>query len=298
MSSPQKTSPWLKGGIAIAAVIGITVLIVLLISHFDKKKPASTTPQPSSNGSNGSSVQSAAPMPSHMPPPATPPSTGPACGCVSGVAYGAEYTDIHPLQTLTAANMKGCKNTSAANYDANPNAVPTVDGCQHKVYGCTDERAWNYSRWANTSYAGACWYPAAIHGCTDPKAFNYDAKAEVDDGSCIPRIAGCTSIYAANYNPHANTSDDSCIPFKLGCTDPKARNYDDMATIDDGGCANPGRTGCTALPAANYDRFAKFDDGTCCGKRDGMIQCGNPFSKTVADPATVREAGDCSFCSE
>jgi hypothetical protein len=50
-----------------------------------------------------------------------------------------------------------------------------------------------------------------VPGCTDKDAFNYNAKATVDDGSCIEKIFGCTKTTAINYNSDANTDDGSCI---------------------------------------------------------------------------------------
>ena len=52
---------------------------------------------------------------------------------------------------------------------------------------------------------------ADVPGCTDKDAFNYNAKATVDDGSCIEKIFGCTKTTAINYNSDANTDDGSCI---------------------------------------------------------------------------------------
>jgi len=295
---------WLKG-VAIFGIFALVVAgVVALIVELKKKKPTPVTPptpapSPSPSGTLvGAPAQGAygAAAPGPMSFPAPVPSS--ACGCTSGVGYGSEFTDVHPLQQLSPLNMKGCKRADAANYVADDRAVPTIDGCQKKIFGCTDSRAFDWRRDANTDYKGACHYPAKIHGCTDPSAFNYDSMAVVENGTCIPRVPGCTSIYASNFNSYANTDDSSCVPFKLGCTDKTARNFDDSASINDGSCVSPGKTGCTALAASNYDRFAQYDSGNCCGQRQGSIQCGNPFSKAGTDAATLAAGGDCSFCSE
>lgn len=310
-STSQKTA------VGIGVVVGLLLLAALvigLIVALKKHKPAPAPPPSSNPGTStaitgqlgnamayatnalvgqGGGLSPVAPKPKPRP---IAPSVGPGCGC-SGVSYGERFTDIHPLEVIGPMVQKGCKRADAANYDAADHTVPANDACQEKIFGCTDEKAWNYMPWANTSYPGACWYPAKKHGCTDKGAFNYDPTAEVDNGSCIPRVSGCTSLYAANYNPYANTDDGSCVPFKLGCTNPSSTNFDPDATIDSGECVGPGKTGCTVLGFDNYDRFARFDDGSCCGKRDGMIQCGNPFMKGQPDPSTVKSAGDCSFCA-
>lgn len=295
MSSTQK-----KGWIIPVAFVGLAALVgtIVWIMHEEKKKKENSTttpstplvPAPSTNGlptltrnglvsmiptqSLGNALKPIVPLP---------PTSG--CGCVAGVGYGSQYGESHPLENVSSLNQKGCKNRDSANYDSDDRSVPVVDGCMKKIFGCTDERAWNYNKFANTDYPGACWYPQEPHGCTDKSAFNYDPKAKVDNGSCIPRVAGCTSIYAANYNPHANTDDGSCIPFRMGCTSPEAANYNPDATVDDNSCVAPGRMGCGAISALNYDRFAAVDNGTCCGKQQ-MMSCNAP------SPA----GQDCAFC--
>ncbi len=288
-------------GIVVGLLALALIVIGLIVALKKEKKPAPTT-VPSTNllPTTSTAITVAAPPSGQAVVAQVPiaPSVAAGCGCSPGVGYGAEYLENHPLQQTGPLVHKGCKRADAANYDGSYNSVPTIDGCQEKIFGCTDEHAWNYMPWANTTYPGACWYPPKKHGCTDKNAFNYDPRAQVDNGSCIPRIAGCTSIYAANYNPHANTDDGSCVAFRLGCTNPSSTNYDPDATIDSGECVSPGKTGCTVLGFDNYDQFARFDDGSCCGKRDGMIQCGNPFMNADVDPATAQTAGDCGFCAK
>jgi len=294
---------WLKG-VAVFGILALLVAgIVALIVELKKKKPTPVTPTPAPSPSPSGTLVGAqgaygAAAPAPMPAPFIPPVPSSACGCTSGVGYGSEFTDVHPLQQLSPLNMKGCKRADAANYVADDRAVPTVDGCQKKIFGCTDSRAFDWRRDANTSYPNACHYPAKIHGCTDPSAFNYDPRAEISNNTCIPRVPGCTSIYAANFNPMANFDTGECVQFKLGCTDKTARNFDDSASVDDGSCVSPGKTGCTALAAMNFDKMAQYDNGSCCNKRQGSIQCGNPFSKAGTDAATLAAGGDCSFCSE
>ena len=307
MNSSSSSS---KTAVSVGLIVGVLALAALAIALIVALKKPKPAPAPSPAGppltpTAGTSTAITLPGggfyaagPSRVvPKPAIAPSVAAGCGCSPGVGYGDRFTDIHSLEVIGPMVQKGCKRADAANFDPADHTVPTNDGCQEKIFGCTDERAWNYMPWANTAYPGACWYPAKKHGCTDKNAFNYDPTAEIDNGSCIPRVSGCTSLYAANYNPYANTDDGSCVPFKLGCTNPSSTNYDPDATVDSGECVSPGKAGCTVLGYDNYDRFARFNDGSCCGKRDGMLQCGNPFSKSEPDVVTQKEAGDCSFCA-
>ena len=48
-----------------------------------------------------------------------------------------------------------------------------------------------------------CFIP--VYGCTDPKAFNYDKKANTNDGSCVPRAYGCPDPTHPDYDELANT---------------------------------------------------------------------------------------------
>lgn len=150
--------------------------------------------------------------------------------------YGENYAYVNPLENTCIANQKGCKAYDRANFNPDPTTAPQIDGCRRKIYGCTDSKAWNYNRFANTDYPGACFYKIEKRGCTNPNAFNYDPYAIVDDESCIPRTFGCTDLYAANYDPAANTDDGTCVPFRIGCTKETAKNYDPFATINDGAC--------------------------------------------------------------
>ncbi len=44
----------------------------------------------------------------------------------------------------------------------------------------------------------------------DTASTNYNSNANMDNGSCNPKVYGCTNPDALNYNPDANVDDGSC----------------------------------------------------------------------------------------
>ena len=94
-----------------------------------------------------------------------------------------------------------------------------------------------------------------VHGCMDQNAFNYNAEANIDDGSCYPKVYGCMNPNSYSYNDYdgdgignpltgidgidVNTENNLCHPFIYGCLDTVALNYNPEANTDDGTCEYP-----------------------------------------------------------
>jgi hypothetical protein len=143
------------------------------------------------------------------------------------------------------------------------------------VFGCTDTSAFNYNPAANVD-DGSC--VPKIFGCINPDAINFNPTANTDDGSCI--IEGCTNPAATNYNPDANQDDGSCTIF--GCTDSTAFNYNPDANVNDGSCV-PKIFGCTDSNAINFDATANTDNGTCISFVHGCMDSNNVSYNPMAN---------------
>ena len=112
----------------------------------------------------------------------------------------------------------------------------------------------NYNAKANVD-DGSC----LVLGCTDPTAYNYDENANADDGSCL--VLGCTDPNAFNYDENANVDDGtSCVDKVFGCMSDLAVNYNPDANTNDNTCSFDG---CTDSTASNYNSLATEDDGSC-----------------------------------
>jgi hypothetical protein len=162
----------------------------------------------------------------------------------------------------------------------NPVANANVDDGSCIYTGCMDEEADNYASWA--TFEGII-DPCLYGGCTDIDSFNYDPSANVDDGSCIPKVEGCTnSAYLEYWNFDAladtialqeavpNVNNGSCLTLIIyGCTNESAYNYNASANVNYEGANNfvnpcvPYNYGCTDSTMFNYDETANYDDGTC-----------------------------------
>ena len=111
---------------------------------------------------------------------------------------------------------------------------------------------------------------------------NFDSNANVDDGSCVPKVYGCIDPRAFNFDSFANVDDGSCMI--LGCTHPNASNVDYLANVDNGSCRI---LGCTNTRAANYLASATDDDGLCV-----ILGCLNRYS-VLFDRHANTDDGSC-----
>ena len=226
-------------------------------------------------------------------------------GTCQVVVYGC--TDATALNYNPLANTNdnscipyiyGCMDTTMWNY--NPLANTDNGTCIPFIYGCTDAAASNYNPLANTNDNSCYYFPGctdplylefwtqgftadydngscqtiAVYGCMDILSFNYDSLANIDDGSCVPKIFGCMDdgtlidydgdgLPALNYNPLANTENGSCITKVFGCTDPTMFNYDPLANVDNGSCI-PFIYGCMDTTMFNYDPLANTQPANSC----------------------------------
>ena len=106
--------------------------------------------------------------------------------------------------------------------------------CEPFIYGCLDEKAFNYNVEANTADENNPCEPF-VYGCMDPTQFNFDINVNTDDGSCIEYVYGCTDPEAFNYDELANTN-VGCESYVYGCVNPTAFNYNPAANTDNGSC--------------------------------------------------------------
>lgn len=146
---------------------------------------------------------------------------------------------------------------------------PEISSCSYgkpivtlEVLGCTDRNFFNWNPEANVD-DGSC--VPKVYGCIHPLALNYNPGANVDNGACIMPVMGCTDSNAINFNPSANVNDGSCIAKIPGCTDPTAVNYDPTANFNDGSCVTR-VNGCTDINSINYNPLANYDNGSCIPK--------------------------------
>ncbi|MBS1686228.1 MAG: hypothetical protein JSS76_15900, partial [Bacteroidetes bacterium] len=63
-----------------------------------------------------------------------------------------------------------------------------------------------------------------------------NAQANVNNGTCIPKVYGCTDTGSINYNAQANVNNGTCIPKIYGVMDTACRNYNPQANVNSGVC--------------------------------------------------------------
>lgn len=133
---------------------------------------------------------------------------------LSGVnSYKVAVEGKHRSNSGTSMASPMVAGVAALYFEKNPDAswlevaeVLRRTAKQDTFTGTTPNDVWGYGK---LNGFRAMLYDAVL-GCTDTAAFNYNPLANIDDGSCVPKIYGCTDSLAANYNPGANIDDGSC----------------------------------------------------------------------------------------
>ena len=205
-----------------------------------------------------------------------------SCGIVDDCG---DSTGFPNSQAPMCANVQGCIDPTAVNYD--PNATNDDGTCYYNP-GCNDPSACNYDSLADYD-DGSC-QPTSF-ACGEATADNYNSSAgvnpcvAVDNASCVWQ--GCDDPTANNYDPQVNLNNNTCTydPIDVyGCTDATASNYDPNANIDDGSCVGMPVFGCTNQAATNYNSLATNDDGSCAYADVSCDSCNDGYPTSSWEP--------------
>ena len=236
-----------------------------------------------------------------------------------------------------SAEITGCTDPTACNYDNNPttdsdNTLCTfVDGicesCEsglivdndsdndgicdaNEIPGCRDENACNYNTSA-TDDDGTCVFAAGCETCSgesDGTGSVIDNDSD-DDGVCdANEVTGCTDPAACNYDSDPTTdSDPTLCTFVDGvCETCEAGLIVDNDSDDDGVCDANEVTGCTDPAACNYDSdpttdsdpaLCTFVDGVCETCEAGLIVDNDSDDDGVCDANEVTGCTDPTACN-
>ncbi len=179
--------------------------------------------------------------------------------------------DVGATEMIQTIHQKAKKDTFTGQVENNTYGYGKLDAypllLHNFIYGCTDSNAFNYNPNANVDN-GSC--IPKVFGCLDTASINYNANANTSDSSCIPKVYGCTDSNAFNFNPNANVDNGSCIPKIFGCLDTASINYNPSANTSDSSCI-PKVYGCTDSNAFNYNPSANVDNGSCIPKVFGCM---------------------------
>ena len=198
----------------------------------------------------------------------------PTKGCRSSTAlnYNSEAV-IDDLEYPCIEPVSGCT-VSSISYDGVESGTTAYRSgyyaSSNSVRGKIPETAYNgpavvnYNPSANVN-SGCI---VAIEGCMDPGALNYDSQATIDSNSwCIPRIIGCMNPESPAFNPVATIPNASaCVLYRKGCMNKWALNYDPRATVDYVCSFKPGgyNEGCLNPLALNFGCKRNLGQTTPC----------------------------------
>ena len=124
------------------------------------------------------------------------------------VSYFLLFLSIFFLTGNVYARRGCCSHHGGVSSSCRGGMIVCNDGSTSPTCGCEGGSTNSGSSSSSSSYYQA---PKIIYGCTNKDSLNYNAKANVDDGSCVAKVMGCTDYSAQNYNSDANTSDGSCL---------------------------------------------------------------------------------------
>jgi len=190
---------------------------------------------------------------------------------------------------LPKDHLPGCMFPGAWNY--NPSARQPTD-CYYHVLGCTDSRALNFNKEADTT-DNSCILPTV--GCTvkDTEADNsyvgvdtntpgYQSRWYGYPARAVGRVERPNYAAVTNYNSLANVL-GGCIVAIEGCMDSSAVNYDKWATVNGNTWCIPSVSGCM-MPSWQQASYNLYGSGQHPHFRDGGAANYNPAA-TVHDKA-------------
>jgi hypothetical protein len=214
-----------------------------------------------------------------------------------------------------SAEISGCKDASACNYDATPttdtdNTVCTYPtGCE----SCSGETNGTGVVLSNDDDDDGICNGDEIPGCINPIACNFNENATDGDDSCLfatspcdscsgendgtgtvltndddgdgvcnsDEVAGCMSATACNFNPQATDENGSCVFANGNCE--VCQGDGGVAVLDadgDGICDNDEISGCQDVSACNYNENATDDGGNCVYANLNCAICSGPIDGT------------------
>jgi len=230
--------------------------------------------------------------------------------CIPNSGGGFVFIDSDGDGICNAAEIPGCTNPSACNF--NVNATQNNGSCLLPEPGCT-VCSGSALVIIDTDGDGVsnC---EEIFGCTNPVACNFDALATENNGSCLIAEANCTRCLNV-FGQWVlliidNDNDGVCNADELpGCTNPLACNFNPLATDNNGSCIIPTANcnicnstgtgllivdtdfdgicnaneipGCTSSTACNFNANATDDNGTCLFVTPNCTNCFNGQLVTI-----------------
>jgi len=235
---------------------------------------------------------------------------------------------------LSAAQVLGCTDATACNYDATANCDNST--CIFETACDTDPCTGGGIQVWDTTTCACALQTATVSGCSDATACNFDPLANCLDTSCIyetacdadpctgggvqvfdtvscgcvlqtPTVTGCSDVTACNFDATANCLDASCI-YESACdTDPCTGGGVQVFDTVSCGCVlqTATVTGCTDVMACNFDATANCLDSSCiyetaCNTDPclGDIQSWDPVNcACVVITPTVNGCTDATACN-